>query len=213
MNYAFYVSGNAGRLRKIIEKKLEVLNNTKVVISDSDRACDLSEELKNFGIDYKYFNHKNQTDINVNLSDFILDSFIEYKIDYCFCFGDNILKGKLLETFKNKIINFHPSILPLYPGRNAIDQALKDNTTILLGNTAHFIDEGVDTGPIIMQSVVPKSAFKNNNYDTVLDLQLRMLELIYDSIQNDEIKIKDKSVFLLKKDSLIESTIFYNIYE
>jgi phosphoribosylglycinamide formyltransferase-1 len=213
MNYAFYVSGNAGRLRKIIDNKFEVLKNTKVVISDSDSTCDLSEKLKYLGIDFKYFNYKKQKGINEKLSEFILNIFMTYKVDYCFCFGDHILKGKLLETYKNKIINFHPSILPLYPGRKAIDQAVKDDATILLGNTAHFIDEGVDTGPIIMQSVLSKDVLQKDNYNAVLDMQLPMLKLIYNSIQNDEMRIKDRSVFLLKKEGIAEPTIFYNTYE
>ena len=77
--------------------------------------------------------------------------------------------GKLLEAYRNKIINFHPSLLPSYPGLNAIDKAIEGNS-LLLGNTAHFIDEKVDTGPIIMQSILPISLF--NHYEDVLSLQI-----------------------------------------
>ena len=55
----------------------------------------------------------------------------EHNIDYLFCFGDKLLKGELLIEYKNKIINFHPSILPAFPGINAIDQALKSSVQLL----------------------------------------------------------------------------------
>lgn len=95
---------------------------------------------------------------NLELSNNLLQVLREYEIDYCFSFGAHILKGKLLEEYENRIINFHPSLLPAYPGIKSIDRAIADKVN-LLGNTVHFIDAGMDTGPIIMQSVIPSVAF------------------------------------------------------
>ena len=147
MNFAFYVSGNAGTLKKILKNNSPVLKDTKVVIIDSKPSKDLFRYLET-----------------------------------------------LIDVFKNKIINFHPSILPLYPGVKSIDQAIKDDKSILIGNTAHFIDKGIDTGPIIIQSIAPKSLFKSKGYDGIINLQLPMLDFIYEKLLKNKITIKDNKV-------------------
>ena len=65
-----------------------------------------------------------------------------------------LVKHPLLEVFPNKIINIHPSILPAYPGLMAWKQAVEDGATES-GCTVHYVDAGMDTGPIIMQAKVP----------------------------------------------------------
>jgi phosphoribosylglycinamide formyltransferase-1 len=77
-------------------------------------------------------------------------------------------------VYKNRIINFHPSILPAYLGLKSIDQAISDKAN-LLGNTVHFISSGVDTGSIILHSVIPAVAFDEGGYDAILDIQIDML--------------------------------------
>lgn len=65
-----------------------------------------------------------------------------------------ILKGEFLRTFENRVINIHPSLLPSFPGLEAWKQAL-DYGVKATGCTVHFVDQGVDTGPIIAQRTVP----------------------------------------------------------
>jgi len=65
-----------------------------------------------------------------------------------------LVKQPLLEVFPNRIINIHPSILPAYPGLMAWKQAVEDGATES-GCTVHYVDAGMDTGPIIMQAKVP----------------------------------------------------------
>jgi phosphoribosylglycinamide formyltransferase-1 len=64
-----------------------------------------------------------------------------------------ILPEKLVLAFRHKIINVHPSLLPAFPGMNAQKQALEYGVRVT-GATVHFVDTGVDTGPIILQSAV-----------------------------------------------------------
>jgi phosphoribosylglycinamide formyltransferase 1 len=68
-----------------------------------------------------------------------------------------ILKGAFLRSFPNQVINIHPSLLPAFPGLEAWKQAL-DYGVKYTGCTVHFVDQGVDTGPIIGQKVVPVMA-------------------------------------------------------
>ena len=60
----------------------------------------------------------------------------------------------LLSRYEGKIINIHPSLLPLYKGKDAIGQALEDNAT-KTGVTVHYVDSGMDTGAIIEQIECP----------------------------------------------------------
>jgi phosphoribosylglycinamide formyltransferase-1 len=65
-----------------------------------------------------------------------------------------ILKGEFLRAFSQKVINIHPALLPSFPGLEAWKQAL-DYGVKVTGCTVHFVDQGVDTGPIIAQQAVP----------------------------------------------------------
>ena len=80
-----------------------------------------------------------------------------------------ILSPEFIKKFKNRILNIHPSILPAFPGLDAQRQALESGASHS-GCTVHFVDEGVDTGPIIVQETV-----KIKNDDTEETLSKRIL--------------------------------------
>lgn len=65
-----------------------------------------------------------------------------------------IITPIMLKAFPQRIINIHPALLPAFPGLNVQQQAL-DSGARFSGCTVHFVDDGVDTGPIIVQAVVP----------------------------------------------------------
>jgi phosphoribosylglycinamide formyltransferase-1 len=65
-----------------------------------------------------------------------------------------VLKGDFLRAFEGRIVNIHPSLLPSFPGLEAWKQAL-DHGVKMTGCTVHFVDAGVDSGPIIGQQTVP----------------------------------------------------------
>ena len=65
-----------------------------------------------------------------------------------------VLSGEFVGRFRNRILNIHPSLLPAFPGANAVGQALEHGVKIT-GVTVHFVDEKVDHGPIITQRAVP----------------------------------------------------------
>ncbi|HTI72130.1 MAG TPA: phosphoribosylglycinamide formyltransferase [Candidatus Limnocylindria bacterium] len=65
-----------------------------------------------------------------------------------------ILKGEFLRLFAGRVVNIHPSLLPCFPGLAAWKQAL-DYGVKVTGCTVHYVDQGVDTGPIIAQRAVP----------------------------------------------------------
>ncbi|HBF12412.1 MAG TPA: phosphoribosylglycinamide formyltransferase [Deltaproteobacteria bacterium] len=80
-----------------------------------------------------------------------------------------LISPVLLKAFPNRVINIHPSLLPKFPGLHAQKQAL-DAKVSVSGCTVHFVDEGCDTGPIILQQTVPVLP-----HDTVQTLSERIL--------------------------------------
>ena len=79
----------------------------------------------------------------------------EAKVDLIVLAGFmRVLKGDFLRAFEGRIVNIHPSLLPSFPGLEAWKQAL-DHGVKVTGCTVHFVDAGVDSGPIIGQQTVP----------------------------------------------------------
>lgn len=169
MNIGFYVSGRATRLLHILQRNDSEINNSiKLVVSDEENAI-LEGKLDNSNINYCCYSKEDYKD-NIYFSNLLLEEMKKNKIDYLFVFGKKLLKGDILIQYHNKMINFHPSILPLFSGFNAIDRALEAHMTIL-GNTAHFIDNSIDNGPIILQNIISTDIFYKEGYEGVLKYQ------------------------------------------
>jgi phosphoribosylglycinamide formyltransferase-1 len=81
-----------------------------------------------------------------------------------------LLSGGFTRNYPGRIVNIHPSLLPAFPGLDAQYQALAHGVKVT-GCTAHFVDEGLDSGPIIRQSAVPVL-----DDDTTESLSARILE-------------------------------------
>lgn len=85
----------------------------------------------------------------------ILETLTRYRIDFIVLAGYMRLLGPvLLQPYQGRIINLHPSLLPAFPGKDAIGQALEYGVRVS-GITIHYVDEGMDTGPIIYQEAIP----------------------------------------------------------
>ena len=87
-----------------------------------------------------------------------------------------IISPQFIRKYKNKILNMHPALLPAFPGLNAQKQAIEYGSKYS-GCTVHFVDDGVDTGPIIIQSVVKIN--KNDTEETLTKKILRQEHKIY----------------------------------
>lgn len=96
------------------------------------------------------FIEKNGPDFSPRLTKHLLDAEVDL---VCLAGFMRIIKEPLLETFPDRIINIHPSLLPKYPGIEAWNQALEDGA-LETGCTVHFVDAGIDTGRIILQKSV-----------------------------------------------------------
>jgi phosphoribosylglycinamide formyltransferase-1 len=171
-NIAVLVSGRGSNLQSIIDNiESGYIQNAKVsvVVSDVGDAYAL-ERARKHGI----------TDVFIDPSDYqnkqeyeneVLEVLKDNDVDLILLAGYMRLVGKdLIVAYRNSIINIHPALLPSFKGLHAQQQAFEYGVKVS-GCTVHFVDEGMDTGPIIIQKCVPVL-----EDDTADDLAARILE-------------------------------------
>jgi len=154
INIGVLASGRGTNLQAIIEaiEEGKIEGEIKVVISDNPDAYGL-KRAKQHNIETRYINFKKfkkREDYNKE----IIKTLKEKKIDLVVLAGYmRILSPYFIKTYKNRIINIHPALLPSFSGLHAQRQAVKYGVKVS-GCTVHFVDEGVDSGPIILQRAV-----------------------------------------------------------
>ena len=130
----------------------------------------------------------------------MLDVLQEYKVDGILLAGYmRILSPTFVQAYRGKILNIHPSLLPSFVGLQAQKQAILQGVKYT-GCTVHFVDEGMDTGPIIAQSVVP--VYEDDTVDTLSKRILHEEHRIYPEAVRlfceDTLEIVDSRVVIKK---------------
>ncbi|KFD42037.1 phosphoribosylglycinamide formyltransferase [Peptococcaceae bacterium SCADC1_2_3] len=165
------VSGRGSNLQAIIDagKKGEIPAEVVVVISDQPDAFALERARANnipaIYIGFQDFSNKEKYEEKVAA---VLKQYMVEIV--CLAGYMRVLGVNMLEAFPNRIMNIHPALLPAFPGLHAQARAWEHGVRFS-GCTVHFVDEEVDTGPIILQAVVPVLA-----EDTAETLAARILE-------------------------------------
>ena len=142
-------------LKSIKTKKIPI--NPAVVISNKSDAKGLSIA-KKMGISVEVIESKNFKGSRAAYDEKIMKMLADYGVTprnglVCLAGFMRIISPEFVKKYKNKIINIHPALLPSFPGLNSQKQAL-DYGAKYTGCTVHFVDAGMDTGPVIIQSVV-----------------------------------------------------------
>lgn len=165
------VSGRGSNLQALIDAKNAgaITSDIALVISNKENAYAI-ERARLAGISTQVIVSKNQD--NNSFFAQVLAAVQQQNPNWIVLAGFmKILPKDFVQVFPNRIINIHPSLLPQFPGLNAQQQALTAQATET-GCTVHFVDEGCDTGPIILQKRLP--IFPS---DTVDSLASRLLPL------------------------------------
>ena len=157
LNIAIMGSGKGSNCQSLIDaiEKNELDANIVCVLSDVENAYIL-ERAANHGIPSQYIDHAPfKTKLDGTAEEKVIETLTSYQTDLIVLAGYmRIVKSGLLRTFKGRIVNIHPSLLPAFPGLASWKQAL-DYGVKVAGCTVHFVDQGMDTGPIILQKTVP----------------------------------------------------------
>jgi phosphoribosylglycinamide formyltransferase-1 len=108
-----------------------------------------------------------------------------------------IIHPDTVEKYTNKIINIHPSLLPAFPGMNSQKQAF-DYGVRVSGVTVHFMDEGMDTGPVILQSpvMIDQSMSLENVKESILKEEHRILTEAVALFCTDRIRMEGRKVII-----------------
>jgi phosphoribosylglycinamide formyltransferase-1 len=148
-------SGRGSNLQAILDAcaRPEFPARVAVVISDRERAVAL-ERARAAGVEALWINPKDFTDREA--FDLTLVRELEARRVGLVCQAGymRILSPVYIRAFGGRSLNIHPSLLPAFPGLHAQRQALEHGVKVS-GATVHFADEGVDTGPIVLQAAVP----------------------------------------------------------
>jgi len=151
LSIAFCVSGGGRVVGATLAARAAGLLTLQDATAVLDRPTPFSEVAANYGIgctvlDHRHFENKEQ------FRDELTRTLEKLAVDHLFLTFDWLLSAEAVSTYQNRIINLHMSQLPLFPGRGAIKAALAAGTRTA-GVTYHFVDNGVDTGPIIAQAI------------------------------------------------------------
>jgi len=167
---AVLISGSGSNLQAILDasERGEIPCRVGIVISNKADAYGLVRAEKH-GVPTEVVDHRgfpNREEFDAKLVEIIRGNGAEL---VCLAGFMRVLTPVFVRAFPNRILNIHPALLPSFPGTHGPGQALSYGVRFS-GCTVHFLDEGVDTGPIIVQAVVPVY-----DEDTVETLAARIL--------------------------------------
>ncbi len=152
---AVLVSGHGSNLQALIDASAspEYPAQIALVISNVPTAYAL-ERARAAGLPTKVIDHR-AFQVREDFERALLDGLTEHRAELvCLAGFMRILSPGFLRMFRGQILNIHPSLLPAFPGLHAPKQALIHGVKIT-GCTVHFVDEGTDNGPILVQAAVP----------------------------------------------------------
>jgi len=151
MRVAVFASGSGTNLQAIIDAEIQTIEIALVFSNNPDSYALM--RAKNHNVPVEVIDHKNYK-TREEYEKHIIKTLEPYNLDLIVLAGFmRILSKVFVGAYKDKIINIHPALLPSFPGINSAKQALEYGVKYT-GVTVHFVDEGVDTGPIILQSIV-----------------------------------------------------------
>lgn len=177
LNIGVLASGRGSNFQAIIDEieAGKINASVKLLITDKADAYAI-ERAKKHSIEYLNIKPRDF----VSKDDFfvkIADEFRKRDIGLVVLAGFmRIVRQPLLDAFPNKIINIHPALLPSFPGLHGQQQAVEYGARIS-GCTVHFVDAGMDTGPVIIQAAVPVSP--DDTDDTLSERILRLEHKIF----------------------------------
>ena len=182
LKLAILISGRGSNMEYILKsvRKKNIPIEPTVVISNNPNAKGLAIARK-LGLSTEIVESNGLKGGNWEYDSKIVDILKKYKVTpqnglICLAGFMRIISPEFIRQYKGRIMNIHPAILPSFPGLHSQRQAFEYGVKYS-GCTVHFVDEGMDTGPIILQSVIKIE--DNDTEDTITKKILRQEHKIY----------------------------------
>lgn len=172
------VSGRGSNLQAIIDniEKGNLSAEIAVVISDQPDAYAL-ERARKYNIPAVYVSARGYRGKRDEYDRLLVNELQKRGVELvCLAGFMRIISPVLIKAFPNRIMNIHPALLPAFPGLH-VQKAAIEHGVKFSGCTVHFVDEGMDTGPIIIQAVVP--VLDDDTEDSLSQRILRQEHRIY----------------------------------
>ena len=149
------VSGNGSNLQAILDAISPKSLNARCLLVVSNRPDVFAlERAKQAGVKTCVIDHRAHK-TREDFDELLVAELVKAGVEWIALAGFmRVLTKTFLNAFQGRIVNIHPALLPAFPGVNAQDQAF-DYGVKIAGCTVHFVEDGVDSGPIILQKVVP----------------------------------------------------------
>lgn len=167
---AVLISGGGSNLQSILDavKNGELDLQVACVVSNRKNAFGL-QRAETAGVPAYYIGIGNYSD-EIERENALLNLLLSEKIDFIVLAGYlNILPSSVIATFKDRIINIHPSLIPKHCGKGyygiKVHESVISSRDTITGVTVHYVDEGVDTGKVIDQVTIP--VFESDTADTL----------------------------------------------
>ncbi len=197
---AVLLSGRGSNFESICRYSKREDSNFEVsfVISNKKKALGLTLA-ENFGIPNLYISAK-KFPTRSGYEDHLIKILKEQNIDLiCLAGFMKILSERFIDAFRERIVNIHPSLLPSFPGLHAQKQAV-DRGVRVSGCTVHFVDTGVDSGPIILQRAVTVDPDDDERSlsEKILKYEHELFPKAIELYFNGSLKISDGKVIIEK---------------
>ncbi len=153
MNVGVLASGAGTNLQALIARAHGRDGVELVAVASDKRDAPALERARTAGIAVQTFRAEDFADRPARdeaMRDWLLERGVELVVLAGYM---QLLSPDFLSAFPGRVINVHPALLPAFPGLNAVEQAIEYGVKVF-GVTIHFVDEGIDTGPVILQRAV-----------------------------------------------------------
>jgi phosphoribosylglycinamide formyltransferase 1 len=181
MNVAVLASGNGSNLQALLDT-VHGRGEIEIVAVASDkpgaRALERAQKAGVANASFPLASYRDREGRDRAIGDWLTERGAELVVLAGYM---QLLSSSFLNRFPERVINVHPALLPAFPGLGAVEQALAYGVKVF-GVTVHFVDNGVDTGPVILQRAIELPDARNSS-EVMEQLQLIEHELLPEAVR------------------------------
>ena len=184
------ISGSGSNLRALLDATLDPTFPMRVLAVGADNPCDGLEHAELFGIPTFVVSPTN-FESRETWAEMLLENVNYFEPDLTVLAGFmRVLPANFVQALSPRLINTHPSLLPLFPGAHAVRDALAAGSTET-GVTIHIVDEGVDTGPQLAQESLAILADETEHelHDRIKEIERKLLVGVVRDIADGRIQL------------------------